>query len=611
MKSGIWKWTRTVAGFWGGAPVAILLWIPPVVTLLLLWKPSEVASTGVLLSSLVQGLATVLAIVLSAVLFSGQLSARYGLKLLASALGSPFMLIEFSFLAAGIAMGLVALGSPTLTPVVTLSKAALAISLLSLLLLLPFFRFVHRRLSPQETTRLLVRNALRTLRAKGVTIPSEIYTLYQLYRAFLEEHDYENCLRVIMSIADLFATLLSLETQKADRERGREVTAAVVGDPSGSFTINEIGGLFQELGKATLSPPVASHVHQALGAVLFKVEDKMDNKTTIRMTQSIVVKLSADLFKQQFKSEELKGSMALPAIVFKFARMGIAALYGGKVSTALSLGRMLRNLSRTASDHAGISRQAIFSVTALGHRALETTIDTALTSKLTNLCVCTLDAIISSAFANQLLPEATLGSPKLCELALHAIKQGNEEIVIKSAKRLLVHAYAFAKVGRTKQSHYISRALTKIGREASLSGMQKTAGRMILAQKRLGEPGRFDNIVQKAARDGISTIAQTAHTQRQLSCLPLAAKALHASVGDHVTERESIIVATTQLLMLASIAWPTNVSDVVAKHCFEGISSLQRSRHWEEHFLDDAYSKAKTWSVDSATLDRVMAAFSA
>lgn len=129
-----------------------------------------------LLSAISQGLAAILAIILSATLVAGQLATRYSPQLLKNAFKSSTIVYILIFVV-GIVFPLVILANQDMIASSILVKISLIWASACLILLIPYFLSLKEWLDPKNLIEGLYWKAFKTLRNKKDKLPEDASTL--------------------------------------------------------------------------------------------------------------------------------------------------------------------------------------------------------------------------------------------------------------------------------------------------------------------------------------------------------------------------------------------------------------------------------------------------
>lgn len=310
-----------------------------------------------LLSAISQGLAAILAIILSATLVAGQLATRYSPQLLKNAFKSSTIVYILIFVV-GIVFPLVILANQDMMASSILVKISLIWASACLILLIPYFLSLKEWLDPKNLIEGLYWKAFKTLRNKKDKLPEEASTLGEVTISLYSAKNYVGYGNGLKKLTQLVKdTSLSSEKvveRKEDVEEERQ-EELVVEIPQ---VVRQLIDMLRHIGISVEDDPVATgKVIEALGECAIVVQDLDVNKDIIDGLEEAI-------------NEAIECGREAPCkqIAFLLGGIGGKAAAKAQPTTAKRILRVLRRMFSLSLDNSWdkAAKQVIFAIHSVG-----------------------------------------------------------------------------------------------------------------------------------------------------------------------------------------------------------------------------------------------------
>lgn len=354
----LWRWSHWQRGL----PIASLIIIGLGLFVFLKLEVINFPNIYYLLSAISQGLAVILAIILSATLVAGQLASRYSPELLKEAFKHP-TLFYVALLIVSVALPLAILANTDIAFSVMWMKFSLTLAGACLTFLIPYFLYIKEQLDPKKLIDSLYNECLRNYTKgrpmkKDDIIQETVLSLYNTksYGGF--EHGLQ---KLTQLVKDVTPPLRKSKRRDEDEEEKRqeESTERILL----LLVIDKLIGRVRDIGISVQDDPRAtSMVIKALGDCALTVEDRDINNL---ITEGLREGVSGVI--------ELAREATCESIAYDLGGIGGKAAARGQRIATKGLLEVLETMCFWALDKKRdtVARQVIISIHSVGGIAID------------------------------------------------------------------------------------------------------------------------------------------------------------------------------------------------------------------------------------------------
>ena len=411
-----------------------------------------------LLSAISQGLAAILAIILSATLVAGQLAARYSPQLLKNAFKSSTIVYILIFVV-GIVFPLVILANRDMMASSILVKISLIWASACLILLIPYFLSLKEWLDPKNLIVDLYWKAFKTLRNKKDKLPEEASTIGEVAISLYSAKNYEgygNGLKKLTQLVkDISLSSEKVVERKEDVEEERQ-EELVVEIPQ---VVRQLIDMLRHIGILVEDDPVATgKVIEALGECAIVVQDLDVNKEIIDGLEEAV-----------YGAIECGREVPCKQIAFLLGGIGGKAAAKAQPTTARRILQVLRRMFSLSLDNSWdkAARQVIIAIHSVGKIGIDRVDEAKELEGVIRVAITRLRQSYGEAVGKEWFGPAGEAAWRLRDLGWKAMEKGCLEAPTKAAissmGRITEKAIEFNKEGLTREA---IEALVGYGHEA-------------------------------------------------------------------------------------------------------------------------------------------------
>lgn len=330
-----------------------------------------------LLSAISQGLAAILAIILSAILVAGQLASHHSPELLGKALIKPFTISYILIFIISIMFPLLILTNREMVSSVIWVKPSLILAFACLVFLIPYFLFLKEQLDPKKLIDDLYEKASKEIRKRKDELPSEVSTIHNVVISLYNARNLEGYAHGIRSLSLLAGHIfvsLDLEQLKKDLEKTvRRIRDEDEGSEERAIVeipraVHELAGMFSHVGIIVKDDPFAAReLVKGLGNCAILAErEEIERKALVG---EIIERIEEVILRMEKQWEEAYFERA----AYIIGGIGGDAIEKGQPTTTRRILRVLGTMASLSANNQWdkAARQSIIAIHSVGKKSIE------------------------------------------------------------------------------------------------------------------------------------------------------------------------------------------------------------------------------------------------